>query len=72
MMAVLTHEREVVLFLAMTVVLLPRRFSLGRLMDSGRGPRIGALRLGYVLVAAPVCAILVAAGTFSPFLYYQF
>jgi len=72
MASVLTHERAVTLALALTVLLLPRRFSLGRIMDHGTGPRIGALRLGYVLVAAPVCAILVAAGTFSPFLYYQF
>ena len=72
MATVLSHQSELTLVLAMTVVLLPRGFSLGRLFDHGRGPRIGAIRLGYVLVAAPICAVLVAAGTFSPFIYYQF
>ncbi|MDT4936405.1 MAG: hypothetical protein QOG80_76, partial [Pseudonocardiales bacterium] len=31
-----------------------------------------ATKLAYVAVVAPVAAALVAVGTFSPFLYYQF
>jgi len=34
--------------------------------------RARVARVGYAAVAAPYAAVLVAAGTFSPFLYFQF
>ncbi|WP_433413625.1 MBOAT family O-acyltransferase [Microtetraspora malaysiensis] len=68
----LDHQRSLILVLALTVVLLPSSFSLGRLVESGRGPAAKAARAVMTWVAAPYAGVLVAAGTFSPFLYYQF
>jgi alginate O-acetyltransferase complex protein AlgI len=68
----LTRERTVVMVLAATVVLLPRSFVLGRILDGGRDAFARYARLSVVLVGAPYAAMLVAAGTFSPFLYFQF
>ena len=75
--ASLTRQREVVLLLGLAVVLLPGRLVLGRLLDEHRpGGAIalpsGALRIAVVALVAPVAALTVAAGTFSPFLYFQF
>ncbi|GII86401.1 alginate O-acetyltransferase [Sphaerisporangium siamense] len=72
----LDHRRTVVLALAMTVVLLPGSQSLGRLLERGRDGAarwaVTAARAAVTFVAAPYAGVLVAAGTFSPFLYYQF
>jgi alginate O-acetyltransferase complex protein AlgI len=68
----LTSQRELTLLLALLVVLLPASFVLGRYLETARS-RVGATaRVAVMAVAAPYAAILVAAGTFSPFLYYQF
>ena len=69
---VLTHQRTVVLALAVLVFLMPADLVLGKVLDTGRGARAGALRLASSLVAAPVAGVLVAVGTLSPFLYFQF
>ncbi|GII78939.1 alginate O-acetyltransferase [Sphaerisporangium rufum] len=66
------HQRTAVLVLAAAVVVLPAGPPLGRLLECGRGRRARVARAAVSLVAAPVAAVLVAAGTFSPFLYYQF
>jgi alginate O-acetyltransferase complex protein AlgI len=58
--------------LALLVVLMPRDLVLGRVLDSGRTAWAGALRVATSWVAAPVAAMLVAVGTLSPFLYFQF
>jgi alginate O-acetyltransferase complex protein AlgI len=68
----MTHQRSVVLALALLVVLMPRDLVLGRVLDSGRTAWAGALRVATSWVAAPVAAMLVAVGTLSPFLYFQF
>ena len=70
--AVGTNLRTLTLVLAVTVFLLPRRFVMGRALQFGSGPFVAAARLGYSSVAAGAAAVLLAAGTFSPFLYYQF
>ncbi|NUP64447.1 MAG: MBOAT family protein [Nonomuraea sp.] len=60
------HQRLLVLAMALAVVLLPA---------ARPAPRPGLVRLSRAAVtwvAAPYAALLVAAGTFSPFLYYQF
>jgi len=57
--------------LAALVVLMPRSFVMGRLLETATA-RARVARLAYCAVAAPYAAILVAAGTFSPFLYFQF
>jgi alginate O-acetyltransferase complex protein AlgI len=68
----LTKERLVVMLLASLVVLLPRDFVFGRVLDTGRDGFARAARLIVPIVGIPYAAMLVAAGTFSPFLYYQF
>jgi alginate O-acetyltransferase complex protein AlgI len=70
--SVLTHQRLLTFGLAMLVVLLPRDFVMGKLVEEGRSRAAGAFRLAYAGVGAPYAAVLVAAGTFSPFLYFQF
>jgi alginate O-acetyltransferase complex protein AlgI len=67
-----TNVATLTLILAVPVVLLPRSFVLGRFLDDGRTRLATAARLVAVGAAAPVAAILVAAGTFSPFLYFRF
>jgi alginate O-acetyltransferase complex protein AlgI len=70
--ASVTHQRTVVLVLALLVVLLPGSLVLGRVLEAGRGRPAVLTRFAVVAVAAPCAAVLAAAGTFSPFLYYQF
>ncbi len=65
-------QAQLVLVGALLVALLPAGFTMGRYLDEGRSRLAGATRFGYAAVAAPVAAMLVAAGTFSPFLYFQF
>ncbi|MGW0804138.1 MBOAT family O-acyltransferase [Nonomuraea sp. NPDC002799] len=60
------HQRLLIFALALAVVLLPAT-------RPGRRPVPARLaRAAVTWVAAPYAALLVAAGTFSPFLYYQF
>jgi len=68
----LTNQRTVVLALAALVVLLPRDLVLGKVLDSGRSAAASGLRLAASWVAAPVAGVLVAVGSLSPFLYFQF
>jgi alginate O-acetyltransferase complex protein AlgI len=68
----LTNQRTVTLVLATLVVLLPPSFVLGRVLDADRTPAAHAARFGIMTVGASYAAILVAAGTFSPFLYFRF
>jgi alginate O-acetyltransferase complex protein AlgI len=68
---VLTTRISLLLVLAALVALLPRSFVMGRLLERASPPARVA-RLAYAGVAAPYAAVLVAAGTFSPFLYFQF
>jgi alginate O-acetyltransferase complex protein AlgI len=70
--AALTNQRTLVLGLALLVVLLPSTFVLGRVIEESRSRFALAARVAVSAVAAPYAAVLVAAGTFSPFLYYQF
>jgi alginate O-acetyltransferase complex protein AlgI len=68
----LTHRVAIVFVLSLLVFLVPASFVMGRFIEFGESRRAAITRLGYVAAAAPVAAILVAVGTFSPFLYYQF
>jgi alginate O-acetyltransferase complex protein AlgI len=56
----------------MLVVLLPRDLVMGKVVDDSRTRVASAARVAYSAVGAPYAAVLVAAGTFSPFLYFQF
>jgi alginate O-acetyltransferase complex protein AlgI len=70
--ASLTNAATVMLLVGLAVVLLPGSLVLGRVLEDSRSRRASAARLAVMAVAAPYAAVLVAVGTFSPFLYYQF
>jgi alginate O-acetyltransferase complex protein AlgI len=69
---VMTDFRTMTIVLAFFVVFVPRGFVMGRLLDESRGKVANALRLGYTGIAAPYAAVIIAAGTLSPFLYFKF
>lgn len=70
--AALTHQRLVALLAGSLVITLPRRLVTGPALQWSVRPRVTALRLAYVTLGLGYATLLVAAGTFSPFLYYQF
>jgi alginate O-acetyltransferase complex protein AlgI len=68
----LTRETVAALVIGLLTLLLPRSLVLGRLVLEGPwAGRALALRLASVVVL-PLAAITVAAGSFSPFLYFRF
>jgi len=68
----LTHRVALVFVLSLLVFAIPANFVTGRFLEFGATRRAAVARLWYVVGAAPIAAALVAIGTFSPFLYYQF
>ncbi|TCP56675.1 alginate O-acetyltransferase complex protein AlgI [Tamaricihabitans halophyticus] len=68
----LTNQRGWILLAALAIVFLPPHPVAGPMLESSRGKVAGALRIGVMTVGLAYAAILVATGTFSPFLYYQF
>jgi len=70
--ASLTNQRLTVLLLASLVFLLPARPVTGPFLEADRSMPAAALRVGVMTVGLFYSALLVATGTFSPFLYYQF
>lgn len=69
---VLTTRVQITLAFALLVVFLPRDFVAGISLASGTGRFASAARVGLMLVGFPYALALVAVGTFSPFIYYQF
>jgi alginate O-acetyltransferase complex protein AlgI len=67
-----THLRLFALAAALAVVLLPPSWVTGQILQTSTTLAGRALRIGYSALAAPCAAVMVAAGTFSPFLYYRF
>jgi alginate O-acetyltransferase complex protein AlgI len=68
----LTREPAAALVVGLCSVLLPRDFVLGNTVLDGRWAG-GALVARVVVIAImPLAAISVAAGSFSPFLYFRF
>jgi alginate O-acetyltransferase complex protein AlgI len=65
-------QRTLTYALAALVVLIPAPFVFGRFVEFASGRLASLARVGVATVAAPYAAILVAAGTFSPFLYFRF
>ena len=53
-------------------VLGPGNRVVGKLITRWRGLRGVAIRFAEVAVILPISLIIVASGSFSPFLYYQF
>jgi alginate O-acetyltransferase complex protein AlgI len=70
--ASLTHQRLAILLLAALVFLLPAQPVSGRYLESVRTRPAHVLRLGVMTAGLAYSALLVATGTFSPFLYYRF
>jgi alginate O-acetyltransferase complex protein AlgI len=70
--AALTNQRLVILLVALLVVVLPTQPVTGQLIESSRTRTATALRLGVMTAGLAYAAVLIASGTFSPFLYYQF
>jgi alginate O-acetyltransferase complex protein AlgI len=70
--AALTHQRLVILLLALTVLLLPTGPVTGPLLESSRSRPATVIRIAVMTVGLAYAAILIASGTYSPFLYYQF
>ncbi|MGH3941954.1 MAG: MBOAT family O-acyltransferase [Pseudonocardiaceae bacterium] len=70
--ASLTNQRTLILLLAALVFLLPPRPVTGPYLESVRSTPATALRIGVMTAGLFYSALLIATGTFSPFLYYQF
>ena len=72
--AALTRQREITLLLASLVALLPGWLVVGRLLDDTDPERRAAPATRAVATGGlgALAALTVAAGSFSPFLYFQF
>jgi alginate O-acetyltransferase complex protein AlgI len=70
--AVLTNLRLVVLLIALLVVALPTHPVTGPMLESSRSRLASTIRIGVLTAGLAYSAILIASGTFSPFLYFQF
>ncbi|MCH7790282.1 MAG: MBOAT family protein [Acidobacteria bacterium] len=63
---------QLVLALSTLVVFLPRDFVMGRVLETSPSRLVTYFRYALAGIAVPYSAMLIAAGTFSPFLYFQF
>jgi alginate O-acetyltransferase complex protein AlgI len=72
MVEALSLQNLLVLGLASMVVLLPRGYVTGLWLTEGQGSMPAFARIFVVTVGLACAGLLVMAGTFSPFLYYQF
>ncbi|MCE6999516.1 MBOAT family protein [Saccharothrix sp. S26] len=70
--AAATNQRIVLLVLALVIVVLPNHPVSGPYLEASRDKVATAARISLMTVGVGYAAILVASGTFSPFLYYQF
>ncbi|GGS16347.1 MBOAT family O-acyltransferase [Actinokineospora fastidiosa] len=68
----LNNQALVTLLIALAVVFLPAAPVTGPMLESSRTRTASALRVAVMVPGMLWAAILVATGTFSPFLYYQF
>ncbi len=68
----MSNQTTVFAVLGLLTLLLPGSYVTGRFMQFGEGRLPTLVRGLSTAVAGPYAAILVAAGTFSPFLYFQF
>jgi alginate O-acetyltransferase complex protein AlgI len=67
-----TNQRLLILLAALVIFFLPAHPVTGPLLESSRSRAASVLRVTVMTVGMLYAAILVATGTFSPFLYYQF
>jgi alginate O-acetyltransferase complex protein AlgI len=68
----LTNQRTLILVVALLVVLLPPHPVTGPYLESVRSRGATVLRVSIMTAGLAYSSVLIAAGTFSPFLYYQF
>jgi alginate O-acetyltransferase complex protein AlgI len=68
----LTNQRLTILLLAMVIFVLPTSPVTGPLLESSRSAAATTIRAGVMTLGIAYSAVLIASGTFSPFLYYQF
>ncbi|GAA3892334.1 MBOAT family protein [Saccharothrix violaceirubra] len=67
-----TNQRIALLLIAAIVLFLPDHPVTGPFIESSRGRIATTARVSLMTVGVVYSAILIASGTFSPFLYYQF
>ncbi|HEX6340838.1 MBOAT family protein [Umezawaea sp.] len=67
-----TNQRLLILVVALVIVVLPTSPVSGPYLESSRDKIASVARVSLMTVGLTYAAILVAGGTFSPFLYYQF
>ncbi|HWO68790.1 MAG TPA: MBOAT family protein [Umezawaea sp.] len=67
-----TNQRLAILVVALVIVVLPASPVSGPYLESSRDRIATVARVSLMTVGLAYAAILVAGGTFSPFLYYQF
>ncbi|PRY46292.1 MBOAT family O-acyltransferase [Umezawaea tangerina] len=70
--AATTNQRFAILVVALVIVVLPTSPVSGPYLESSRDKIANVARISLMTVGLAYAAILVAGGTFSPFLYYQF
>ncbi|MBB5807218.1 alginate O-acetyltransferase complex protein AlgI [Saccharothrix ecbatanensis] len=70
--AAATNQRIVLLLVALAIVVLPHHPVTGPYLESSRDRIATAARVSLMTAGVGYAAVLVASGTFSPFLYYQF
>jgi alginate O-acetyltransferase complex protein AlgI len=68
----LTNQRLVIMLASLAILFFPAQPVTGPLLESSRSVPATVLRIGVMTVGLTYAAILIASGTFSPFLYYQF
>ena len=70
--AALSTQGVVALAFGVLVVFMPPNLVMGRAIENFTSVSGKAFRIAVIAILAPYAAISVAAGTFSPFLYFQF
>ncbi|HEU5471803.1 MAG TPA: MBOAT family protein [Actinophytocola sp.] len=70
--AAVTNQRLIILLAALAVFFLPAHPVTGPLLESSRSRPAAILRVTIMTGGLLYAAILIATGTFSPFLYFQF
>lgn len=68
----ITNLNSIILFGALMTIFLPRDFRMGIYLEKAQGLWPTAARVVTVGAALPYAAAVMAAGSFSPFLYFQF
>ena len=69
---VLTNQRITWILVGLLVLFIPQNIQLGLLISESNSRRARTLRLGTVLLLAPLACVYALTTTFSPFLYFQF